>query len=153
MAPEYPVADVRISMDNVGKYKEGSSRVGLLRRVAVAANGCANFLYRQGVGMLQMKYELSPRFYAAWNTVPPTALEVQQEVRGDEKVSEQQCIDAEVVAGIHEQLEHVLGQCTLQDDDRGLTRTLVSFSAQPFLLNVNLLSLKPLLRPPRCASH
>ena len=95
---QYPcVWDVLVSMDNVGRYKAGTSRSGTQHIVAVVTNGLANFLWRRDTPtQLQKREELGPRFYEDWNTVKEDVMDVETKARTGETHSEMELFDDEV---------------------------------------------------------
>lgn len=108
--------DVLITMDNVGRYRQGSSRVGLTHRVAVVANGLVNTLKKGTERMLQGTYTLSPALYQPWNVVPENLMDVEDSRRDGERQSEREYLEDEIDTYIHEQLEHVIAGCKRRDD-------------------------------------
>ena len=114
---EYPKdKDVLVTMDNVGRYRQGSSRVGLTHRVAVVANGLANFLKKGEEEMLQTDYTLSPAQYKHWTTVPEDLMDVEDSARDGERQSEHEYLEDEIDSFVHEQLRHVVEGCERRGD-------------------------------------
>ena len=114
---EYPKdKDVLVTMDNVGRYRQGTSRVGLTHCVAVVSNGLANFLKKGTEKMLQLSYELSPAHYGTWEVVPDGLMDVEVDRRDNEPLSERGYLDDEIDNFIKEQLDHVATRCEVSAD-------------------------------------
>ena len=104
---QYPcVWDVLLSMDNIGRYRAGTSRIGTQHIIPVVTNGLANFLWRRDMPeQLQKKEELGPKFYKDWNTVTTDVMKVETTPREEETFSEDDLFNDEVYGYLEDEFK------------------------------------------------
>ena len=118
---EYGVKnDVIEVRDNVGNYKQGTSRAGLEFVVSVVTFGLANFLYHKGTpSTLQSSSDQGPSACLEWKEVPVDTMDISETSFEGANYSEKSLIEDEIYGYVSDQFEVMAERIQTETGDDG----------------------------------
>ncbi len=121
---EYPLNDMIEVRDNVGNYRQGTSRAGLEFVVSVVTFGLANFLYHVGTSSrLQSRSGLGPSACLEWKDVPVETMDISETSFEGANCSEKSLIEDEIYGYVSDQFEAMAERLETVTGDDGEQRS------------------------------